>query len=233
MILRVAASLLASTLSTSAFPHNVIIKRIPSRTTHSFLSLSLTCPSFCERCGTPTHLRIPKGDERERAVCGNPSCGYIAYQNPKVIVGAIATYQDKVLLCQRNIEPCKGKWGYCQGYLELGETTRQGAAREMWEEAGVRCNPEGMDLLAIYNLAGMQIQIIYRVKLENDTFEAGHESSDVKFVSWDDIPWDELAFPTVVWGLEHARNMKDEEKPVIQEKTKLVTMDGTWKVEEG
>jgi ADP-ribose pyrophosphatase YjhB (NUDIX family) len=138
-----------------------------------------------------------------------------------------------VLLCQRNIEPCKGKWGYCQGFLELGETTRQGAAREMWEEAGVKCDPSKMDLLAIYNLAGMQIQMIYRVELENDTFEAGHESSDIKFVSWDEIPWDELAFPTVEWGLQHAMEMKDKETPVIQEKTKLVTMDGKWKVEEG
>ena len=103
----------------------------------------------------------------------------------------------------------------------------------MWEEAGVKCDPSKMVLLAIYNLAGIQIQMIYRVELENDTFEAGHESSDVKFVSWDEIPWDELAFPTVEWGLQHAMEMKDKETPVIQEKTKLVTMDGKWKVEEG
>ena len=250
MIYRVAASLLASTLSVSAFhsPHYIsqgcrsvlfrqracigdTIKRIPSITLS--MSSTLSGPSFCEKCGTPTQLQIPEGDERERHVCGDPSCGHIAYQNPKVVVGAIATYQDKVLLCQRNIEPCKGKWGYCQGFLELGETSRQGAARETWEEAGVTVDPSKLELLAIYNLAGMQVQLIYRVELENDTFEAGHESSDVKFVSWDEIPWEELAFATVEWGLEHARDMKDVATPAVQERTKLITEDGKWEVEEG
>lgn len=82
-------------------------------------------------------------------------------------------------------------------------------------------------------MAGIQIQTIYRIELENDAYQAGHESSEVKFVAWDDIPWDELAFPTVRWGLEHALAMKDESKPTVQERTKLVTMDGQWKVEEG
>jgi len=190
-------------------------------------------PAYCEMCGTPTQLIIPEGDERERHVCGDPKCGHIAYQNPKVVVGAICTYNDQVLLCQRAIEPCAGKWGYPQGFLELGETSRQGAARETWEEAGVKFDPAKSELLAIYNLAGMQIQMIYRAELENDDFEAGHESSDVKFVPWDDIQMEELAFPTVAWGLEHAREMRDEANPAIQERTKLMTMDGQWKVEEG
>lgn len=136
-------------------------------------------------------------------------------------------------MCKRAIEPCEGKWGYPQGYLEIGETTRQGAARETWEEAGVKFDASKCQLLALYNLAGIQIQTIYRVELDDDTFEAGHESSDVKFVPWNEIQWDELAFPTVHWGLEHALAMKDEEKPIVQERTKLVTMDGQWKVEEG
>lgn len=196
-------------------------------------SLSAIGPAHCEMCGTPTQIRIPEGDERERHVCGDPECGHISYQNPKVVVGAICTYGDRVLLCQRAIEPCVGKWGYPQGFLELGETSRQGAARETWEEAGVKFDPAKSELLAIYNLAGMQIQMIYRAELESDDFEPGHESSDVKFVRWDDIMWDELAFPTVQWGLEHARDMKDCSKPSIQERTKLITMDGKWKVEEG
>jgi hypothetical protein len=97
----------------------------------------------------------------------------------------------------------------------------------------VKFDASKCQLLALYNLAGIQIQTIYRVELDDDTFEAGHESSDVKFVPWNEIPWEDLAFPTVHWGLEHALAMKDEEKPTIQERTKLVTMDGQWKVEEG
>ena len=117
--------------------------------------------------------------------------------------------------------------------MELGETTRQGAARESFEEAGVKFDPSKSDLLAIYNLAGIQVQMIYRVELASYKFAAGHESSDVKFFDWESIPWDELAFPTVNWGLEYARDMKDEANPQVQEKTKFVTMDGKWRVEEG
>lgn len=117
--------------------------------------------------------------------------------------------------------------------MELGETSRQGAARETWEEAGVKFDPAKAELLAIYNLAGMQVQMIYRAELESDDFERGHESSDVKFVGWDEIVWDDLAFPTVAWGLEYARDMKDEANPVVMEKTKIMTMDGQWSVEEG
>jgi len=243
MMYRVAASL-AGTLSVAAFQptHHSIssiggtLRSIATNTQHVRSSLSAipSGPAYCEMCGTTTQIKIPEGDERERHVCRDPKCGHITYQNPKVVVGAICTYKDRVLLCQRAIEPCVGKWGYPQGFLELGETTRQGAARETWEEAGVKFNPKESELLAIYNLAGMQIQTIYRAELETDDFDlAGHESSDVKFVAWDDIPWEELAFPTVTWGLEHARDMKDETQPTVQERTKLMTMDGQWKVEEG
>jgi ADP-ribose pyrophosphatase YjhB (NUDIX family) len=212
---------------------NSIIRKFSHHLHRSSLFAAANDPSFCEKCGSGMEIKIPPGDERERHVCGNSSCGHVAYQNPKVVVGAICTYADRVLLCQRAIEPCAGKWGYPQGFMEIGETTRQGAARETWEEAGVKFDPAKSELLAIYNLAGIQIQTIYRVELESDVFEPGHESSDVKFVHWDEIMWDELAFPTVQWGLEHAKAMKDQAKPTVQERTKFVTMDGQWKVEEG
>lgn len=179
------------------------------------------------------NAHLPDGDERERSVCTHIDCNHITYQNPKIVVGAICTYQDKVLLCQRNIEPCKGKWGYPQGFLELKETTRQGAARETWEEAGVNFDPSKAELLALYNLAGLQIQTIYRVELENDTSKAGHESSDVQFVQWEDIPWNDLAFATVEWGLQYAKDMREVANPAVQERTKLITEEGKWEVEEG
>jgi ADP-ribose pyrophosphatase YjhB (NUDIX family) len=154
----------------------------------------------------------------------------VHYRNPKVIVGTICTHDDRVLLCKRAIEPCVGRWGYPQGYLELGETTREGAARETREEAGVMFDPSDSDLIAIYNVAGLQVQMIFRVELESDDCEAGPESSDVMFVPWADIPWDDLAFPTVTWGLEYAWAVKDEVRPAIQERTKVVTADGQWRV---
>ncbi|KAL7545781.1 hypothetical protein ACHAWF_009128 [Thalassiosira exigua] len=241
MLYRVAASILAGVFPSAAFQpsHHCMsrgVGRMPSvarvkRTIR--LSAVSPGPAYCEMCGTPTRIKIPEGDERERHVCGDPDCGHVSYQNPKVVVGAVCTHEDRVLLCRRAIEPCAGKWGYPQGFLELGETTRQGAARETREEAGVTFDPAKAELLAIYNLAGMQIQMIYRAEVESDDFEAGHESSDVRFVAWEDIPWEDLAFPTVEWGLKYAREVKTEENPPVQERTKLVTMDGKWKVEEG
>ena len=242
MIYRVAASLLAGSSRVSAFQssasHNFISNISKSILPHVYrrpiTSISLPAmPKFCEMCGSPTEIKIPDGDERERSVCTNIECGHITYQNPKIVVGAICTYQEKVLICQRNIEPCKGKWGYPQGFLELKETTRQGAARECYEEAGVKFDASKAELLALYNLAGMQIQTIYRVELESDTFKAGHESSDVKFVDWDYIPWNDLAFTTVEWGLAYAKDMRKVTKPPVQERTKLITEDGKWEVEEG
>lgn len=236
---RAASSLIALTLSAAAFQprkHHFVSKAV-ARHIGSRRGVSLSAasgPAYCEVCGSKTTVRIPEGDERERHVCTSDDCGHVSYRNPKVVVGAVCTTHDgRVLLCKRAIEPCAGKWGYPQGFLELGETTRQGAARETWEEAGVRFDPAESELLAIYNLAGVQIQMIYRAELETDDCEPGHESSDVMFVPWDDVPWDELAFPTVAWGLEHARDTRHEDKPPIQERTKHVTMDGKWKVEEG
>mmetsp|Transcript_20849 Transcript_20849/g.32089 ORF Transcript_20849/g.32089 Transcript_20849/m.32089 type:complete len:305 (-) Transcript_20849:109-1023(-) len=194
-------------------------------------------PKFCEQCGTPTTVRIPEGDERERACCTDPSCGFVSYQNPKVVVGAICYLKEehKVLLCRRAIEPCKGKWGYPQGFMELGETTREGAVRETWEEAGTTILPEKAQLVAIYNLAGVQVQMIYCCPLEqqenektavndlvdgttNDNnnhsviMECGIESSEVQLFGWDEIPWDDLAFPTVQWALEYVRTCLEEQK---------------------
>eukprot|EP00591_Stephanopyxis_turris_P009226 CAMPEP_0195509902 /NCGR_PEP_ID=MMETSP0794_2-20130614/2703_1 /TAXON_ID=515487 /ORGANISM="Stephanopyxis turris, Strain CCMP 815" /LENGTH=183 /DNA_ID=CAMNT_0040637225 /DNA_START=208 /DNA_END=759 /DNA_ORIENTATION=+ len=151
-------------------------------------------------------MRVPDGDERERACCSDTTCGFISYQNPKVVVGAICSYESKILLCKRAIEPCIGKWGYPQGFMELGETTREGAAREALEEAGATLNPRDARLLAVYNLAGSQVQMIFAAPLTNDEMKRGIESEEVGLFSWDEIPWDDLAFPTVQWALEYARD---------------------------
>lgn len=143
-------------------------------------------------------------------------------------------YQHKVLLCQRAIEPCKGKWGYPQGFLELGETTREGAARETLEESGAVLDPNDARLLAVYNLAGAQVQMVYLASLSNDLVEKGVESQDVQFFTWEEIPWDELAFPTVQWALEYARDVvllpNGGNIPTTlfpQQRTKTY-FDGTW-----
>ncbi|UPY37701.1 NUDIX hydrolase [Sediminicoccus sp. KRV36] len=140
----------------------------------------------------------PGGDDRERLVCAD--CGYVAYENPKIVVGSVVVEEDRILLCRRAIEPRHGFWTLPAGYMELGETTEEGARREAWEEARARLELDG--ILAIYSIARIgQVQIIYRAHLSEPGIAAGPESLDVRFFAWKDIPWDEIAFPSVRWAL--------------------------------
>ncbi|MBK8176804.1 MAG: NUDIX hydrolase [Rhodospirillales bacterium] len=145
---------------------------------------------------------IPEGDNRTRLVC--PDCGYIEYANPKVIVGAVCTWQSSILLCKRAIAPALGLWTIPAGFMELGETSSAGAAREVWEEAQARVIVK--ELLGIYEIPHIsQVNIIYRATMIAPEFAPGVESEAVKLVTWQDIPWDELAFPSVRWSLERYR----------------------------
>lgn len=145
---------------------------------------------------------IPEGDTHERLVCED--CGFISYDNPKIIVGSVATWGEKILMCRRAIEPRSGFWTLPAGYLELNETPTDGALREAAEEACAKMTIR--DLLAIYTIPRIsQIQLIYRAELTSPDVACGPESSDVGLYDWGDIPWDDIAFPSVVWALNHHR----------------------------
>jgi len=150
--------------------------------------------------------RVPDGDTTERYVCGD--CGHIYYTNPKIVVGSVVRFGERILLCRRAIEPRKGFWTLPAGYLEEHETPEDGARREAREEALCEIVLEG--LLAVYSVTRLsQVQLMYRARLETERFGAGAESLDVKLFSWDDIPWTEIAFPSVHWALQHWRESKD------------------------
>jgi ADP-ribose pyrophosphatase YjhB (NUDIX family) len=143
---------------------------------------------------------IPAGDDRLRAVC--TQCGYVAYENPKVVVGSVVVDHNRVLMCRRAIEPRRGFWTLPAGFLELGETVEVGAAREAREEACAEIALEG--LLAIYSIPRIsQVQLMFRARMATPGIAAGPESLEVAFVDWADIPWTDLAFPSVVWALRH------------------------------
>lgn len=166
---------------------------------------------FCPGCGAPVERRVPAGDDRPRHVC--PACGAVHYENPKVVVGSVCLLGDRLLLCRRAIEPRAGFWTIPAGYLELGESAEEGARREAWEEARARIGLEG--LLAVYSVRRIhQIQLLYRARLLDPDVAAGPESLEVRLVGWGDIPWGELAFPTVRWILERARSLRDGPWPV-------------------
>lgn len=155
----------------------------------------------CRSCGTAVVYRVPDdGDTRERAVC--PQCGTIHYENPLNVVGTIPHLGDKVLLCKRNIEPRKGKWTLPAGFMELEETTAEGAARETVEEAGAHFEMEG--LFSVLNVARVgQVHLFYTARLLSDHLDPGHETMEARLYSEADIPWDEIAFRTVKETLEH------------------------------
>lgn len=145
---------------------------------------------------------VPDGDTHQRDVCDH--CGFVAYANPKIVVGSVVTHKGKVLLCRRAIEPRRGFWTVPAGYMELGETPEEGAKREAREEANADLELRG--LLAIYTVRRLsQVQLIYRAILPNGVFSPGVESLETQLYEWDQIPWDDLAFPTVHWMLNHQR----------------------------
>ena len=146
--------------------------------------------------------RVPDGDNRERAVCND--CGFVAYENPKVVVGSVVVAGDKVLMCRRAIEPRRGFWTLPAGYMELGETLEEAAQREALEEAEAAITLDGV--LGLFSIARIgQVQVIFRARFadaDQPRFAAGPESLDVALFAWDQIPWEEIAFPSVVWALE-------------------------------
>ena len=156
--------------------------------------------SFCVACGHQTETKIPLGDHKSRLVCTN--CGNIHYENPKVICGALALWDNKVLLCRRAIEPRYGLWTLPAGYMELFETMEQGAARETREEAEAEVDIE--QLYCMYNIPRIgQIYVLFKAHLKQGLFGAGEESLECRLFEEHEIPWTELAFPSVEHTLRH------------------------------
>ena len=158
---------------------------------------------FCSNCGAPVALKVPPGDSLPRHVCD--ACNTIHYQNPRLVVGCIPEWEDRILLCRRAIEPRYGLWTVPAGYMENGETTVQGAARETLEEANARV--EVGALYAIFNIPHIsQVYMLFRARLLDADFSAGAETLETRLFSEADIPWDEIAFATVRQTLNHYYN---------------------------
>lgn len=160
---------------------------------------------FCSQCGAEVELRIPEGDNLPRFIC--IQCETIHYQNPKIVAGCIAEWEDKILLCQRAIEPRVGLWTLPAGFMENRETTLEAAMRETQEEANA--DVEITQLYALFNIPQIsQVYLIFRARLLNLEFHPGVESLDVKLFTEQNIPWDNLAFLVIRETLE--RYFKDK-----------------------
>lgn len=153
---------------------------------------------FCSRCGHAVEFVVPPGDNRPRYVC--PSCKTVHYENPRVVVGAIPMFGERVLLCRRAIEPRHGYWTLPAGFMENGETTAEGAARETLEEAGaiVRVG----ELFSVLDVPHVhQVHMFFRAELPEPVFSAGSESLEVLLFDEHEVPWADLAFRSVSTSL--------------------------------
>jgi ADP-ribose pyrophosphatase YjhB (NUDIX family) len=158
---------------------------------------------FCSECAHPVALAIPEGDNRPRYVCAQ--CDAIHYQNPKLVIGSLPVWEAdgelKVLLCKRAIEPRHGYWTLPAGFMENNETTSDAAIRETEEEAGAH-----IELGPLYTLINVshvhQVHLFYLARLLDLDFAPGIESLDVQLFSEREIPWADLAFPTIRKTLE-------------------------------
>ena len=156
--------------------------------------------NYCPNCGGPLERRVPPGDNRPRDLCNR--CGEIVYENPRMIVGSVTEWGDRIVLCRRAIEPRRGLWTLPAGFLENGETSTEGARRESTEEIGAEVTVG--DPLILINLPRIhQMHLFYRSRLEAWPEHPGHETLEVASFGEDDLPWSEVAFPSVRLALEY------------------------------
>lgn len=153
---------------------------------------------FCSACGAPVTHTIPDGDHLPRFVC--TACGTVHYENPRIITGCVPEWQGKILLCKRAIEPRRGYWTIPAGFMENGEALQDGAARESMEEA--LANVAIGSLLAVVNvIRAHQVHIMFRARLLDTNFGVGPESLEVQLYDESEIPWADIAFPSVEFAL--------------------------------
>ncbi len=153
---------------------------------------------YCSECAHPVSFIVPPDDNRPRYVCTH--CGAIHYQNPKMVIGSIPVWESdgqiSVLLCKRAIEPRHGYWTLPAGFMENNETTEQAAIRETVEEAGA--NIALQPLFSLLNVPQVhQVHLFYRATLLDLDYMAGTESLEVAMFRESEIPWHDIAFPTV------------------------------------
>jgi ADP-ribose pyrophosphatase YjhB (NUDIX family) len=167
---------------------------------------------FCSKCGGEIDQRIPEGDDRVRHIC--KACDTIHYINPRVIVGCVVEHENKILMCKRAIEPRAGLWTLPAGFMENGETTLQGAARETWEEA--RAVVTDQQFYRLFDVPDInQVYMFYRGGLAEGSYGVGPESSEVELFDEADIPWQEIAFPVVYHTLrEYFHDREQQDWPV-------------------
>jgi len=166
-------------------------------------------PRYCSQCGHALMRQVPVGDHIERPVCGG--CGFVHYQNPKVVVACIGTWEDKVLWIRRGTEPRKGFWAIPSGFAEQGETPEQAAVRELFEETGAVIEADQLNLFLVGSLPEIsEVYLVYFGALASPEYATTHEASEIALFAADEAPWDEYAYPDVADAMQQF--YRDHEK---------------------
>ncbi len=156
--------------------------------------------NYCSACGAPLVMKIPKGDTLLRFVCER--CETVHYENPKIVVGCLPEWEDRILLCKRAIEPRCGLWTFPAGFMEKDETLEEAAARETLEEA--EAEVEISQLYAVFSIPHVnQVYLVFRGTMKRAAFGPGTESLEVDLFNREDVPWSKLAFRVIYEILDH------------------------------
>jgi ADP-ribose pyrophosphatase YjhB (NUDIX family) len=154
--------------------------------------MSPTTVRFCPLCGASLAREPVPPDQREQWVCS--ACRFVVYLNPKVVAGTIPEQDGRVLLTRRSINPGRGLWTFPGGFVDYGETATDAAVRETLEETGLSVELTGLH--NVYSFAGGPIIVVYRARVTGGTLTPCDENDALEWVKPEDIPWDDLAFPS-------------------------------------
>ena len=139
-------------------------------------------------------------DGRTRETC--TACGWVNYENLRVQVAVVATHMNKMLWMRRADEPRRGFWELPGGFMEVGESPREAAAREVLEETGVAINPDALTLYVLGNISSTnEIHLLFRGDIEEQAVKPGPEAIEVDWFAELEAPWDQLAYPVGEAGL--------------------------------
>lgn len=155
--------------------------------------------NFCPRCAGRLEARVLKEGDPERLVC--PECGFVFYQGPKLVAGAVLEMGGKIVLVQRDIEPGYGKWTFPGGFVERGERAEAAAEREVREECGLEI--KAGEIIGLYSYED-QIPVIavFHARVTGGEPQPLDETMDVRAFSRDRLPWAALAFPSTERALK-------------------------------
>lgn len=154
---------------------------------------------YCAYCGSEVHFGAIDGDHLPRFHC--PACLTIHYQNPRVIVGCIPVWENKIVLCRRGIEPQYGFWNIPGGFLENGEPVEIGAAREAHEEAGLRVNL--YHLQSVFTVPSVnQVHLHFLCQVLDNQWFLTSETTEIQLFAPSEIPWHDIAFASNRFALK-------------------------------